>query len=208
MLPAINLVCTRCTDANTGALERWYNDHAQLLMASHALQSAELFKMISTAESIDYFCLYRFGQLSDFAAFDTGEVMAKVRDLSNAAPGRSSIEIVKRTQYERMLHRQWPSSEDQDSRFTACLLAIKPSQLDRVLRWLNDVLYGMQISHGLSAAQVYAAPVDGSMELFVVLQSSWELPEQWYGATSDFAPCPDIQLLWQEQALPLAKWLR
>jgi hypothetical protein len=208
MPPAINLVFTRCTDNNTVALERWYNDHAQLLMASPALQSAELFKMVGNTAGIDYFCLYHFQKLSDFAAFDSGEVMAQVRDLSNAAPGRSSIDIVKRTQYERVLHRQWPQSNDEEGLLTACLLVIKPSQLDLVLRWLNDVLYGLHISHGLQTAQVYAVHIDGALELFMLLQSSASIPAQWLTSPSDFAPHPDVKLMWQAQALLVAQWMR
>lgn len=207
MPAAINFVCTRCTDANHALLERWYNDHAQLLMASPQLHSAELFRLDKQSASMDYFCLYHFAQLSDFSAFDSGEVMANVRDLSNQAPGRGSIEIVKRTQYERLLHRVWSQHA---GAVQACLLYVQQSGPQQVMRWLNDVVYGLHLSHGVQAAQVYAAQTEPSREILVLLhmQENELLPADWHMQTSSYAARPELALIWQAQAKRIGQWCR
>jgi hypothetical protein len=207
MFPTINLVCTRCTDANIGALERWYNDHAQLLMKSSQLQGAELFKLERNTAGIDYFCLYHFLKIEDFTAFDQGDVMAQVRELSNAALGRGSVEIVKRTQYEGVLHRQWPKLSDEGV-LTACLMRVPLTEFDTVIRWLNDVLFGWHISHDLYHAKVFSALLDDSLELFVLLAAGQELPSAWHNTRSDFAPYPEFKMLWQAHVQSQAVWLR
>lgn len=209
MLSAINLVCTRCTDGNHAALQRWYNDHAQLLMASPQLQGAELFKLQSTTASMDYFCLYHFEELGDFSAFDTGSVMSDVRELSNAAPGRSSIEIVKRTQYERVLHRRWAPCTGM-GHVQASLLSMPHQSMQEMLRWFNDVLYGLQLHHGLCSAQVYLAKSEQQLEIFVLLHTEPGvlLPADWHTVQSEYAQRPELTLLWQEQAKRIGQWHR
>lgn len=209
MPTAINLVCTRCTDANPAALQRWYNDHAQLLMVSHQLQRVELFRFDQTTASINYFCLYHFAQLADFSAFDCGDVMSQVRDLSNAAPGRSSVEMVKRTQYERLIHRVW-LAQAHGARMQASLFTLPSDHLPTTTRWLNDVLYALHLAHPLHTAQVYATSEAGQTELFVLLQSasSHPLPSDWHTLKSSYATRPSIQLHWQALSERVAQWLR
>lgn len=208
MSHAINLVCTRCTNEHHADLQRWYNDHAQLLMASDQLQSAELFRLNETASSIDYFCLYHFAQLEDFNAFDTGEVMAKVRNLSNAAPGRSSIEIVKRTQYERLLHRRWGTA--QGGVVQAGMYMLAGSSAKDAVRWLNDALYALHLKHPLQSAQMYATALTDPAEIFVLLQSEAPepLPLDWHALETEYAPRPAVEPIWQAQAEHIAQWMR
>lgn len=207
MLQAINLVCTRRTDHDPALLERWYNDHAQLLMASPELQSAELFRFNSTTEGMDYFCLYHFAALERFAAFDSGEVMAKVRELSNTAPGRSSIEIVRRTQFERLLHRQWLAGEGGAAQVS--LFTLQSYALSEATRWLNDVLYALHLKHLLRSAHVYATRTN-TPELFVLLQAGGPdlLPLNWHTWESPYASRPNMRPIWQAQAERIAQWLR
>ncbi|MFM7331811.1 MAG: hypothetical protein ACKO1L_09145 [Brachymonas sp.] len=207
MTPAINLVCTRCTDGNHAALQRWYNDHAQLLMACPLLQSAELFQAKAANASLDYFCLYHFDKLSDFAAFDSGDVMAQVRDLSNEALGRSSIEIIKRTQYERVLNRNWVS--DHSGWYQAVLLELLGSDLPTTLRWLNDVLYRMHTENALQAAQVYVAQNQEQIEMLVLFQCAEQaFPSDWLDWRSPYAERGKINTLWQAKAQRITQWLR
>ncbi len=208
MPQVINLVCTRCIDGNHTDLQSWYNDHAQLLMASNALQSAELYRLQQTTAAIDYFCMYHFNQLEEFRAFDAGDVMAQVRDLSHAAPGRSSIEIVKRTQYERLLHRCWGT--EQAGFLQAGLYTLETELAQQAMRWLNDALYALHGKHPLQSAQVYAKVADSKTELFVLLQaaSSAPLPLDWHVWQSQYAPPQDMQSIWQAQAERIAQWLR
>lgn len=209
MPPAINLVGTRCTDQNHAALQRWYNDHAQLLMASPQLQSAELFRLQHSTASMDYLCLYHFAAISEFPAFDSGDVMANVRELSNIAPGRSSIEIVKRTQYERMLNRRW--SMEQGGHIQASLLALREGGMQEVVRWLNDVLYTLHLQIPLQSAQVYAAKMGNTperTELFVMLQSEQALPTDWHAWNSAYSARANTQAIWQTQAERIGQWLK
>lgn len=214
---AINLVSTRCTDGDHAALQSWYNDHAQLLMASPELESAELFRLTKTTAAIDYFCLYHFKKLGDFSSFDSSAVMGQARDLSQAAAGRESIEIVKRVQYERLLYRRWAAG---DSSFVqASLLRIQGSlrgnlhgdlhdSLPHATRWLNGVIYQMQANNPLQLAQVYAVDAGDGIELFAVLQSPKPLPQNWHASDSPYAPRPSIELQWQARAERVAQWLR
>ena len=213
MPKAFNLVCTRCTDGNDAVLQRWYNDHAQLLMVSHELQGARLFQLKPEVALISYFCLYEFDGLEAFSAFDAGFVMQEVRDLSNAAVSRSSIEIVKRTQYERLLHRSWTSQHDNEAeggKLQVSLLSLQGNNTAQATRWINDVLYQVHSSHGLLSAQVYAtsAVVGAPTELFVLLQSAKALPNGWHDWQSPYAARPEIALAWQTQAFNVAQWLR
>ncbi len=208
MTTAINLVCTRCLDGNHAALQRWYNDHAQLLMVSDKLQGAELFRLQETTARINYLCLYFFKQLNDFKVFDSGDVMRQVRDLSNAAPGRGSIEISKRTQYERLLHRRW--SAQQGGSVQASLLLLPAEQRAQALRWANDAIHQFHLQQPLASAQVYAADQGSSVEFFVLIQSagSAALTVDWLNMQSPFEAKPSIEVAWQSQAISIAQWLR
>ncbi len=190
MHAVINLVCTRCTDDNHMALQRWYNDHVQLLMVSSELRAAALLRLDQTTASINYLCLYQFADLAEFDAFDSGDVMRQVRDLSNAALGRSSVEIIKRTQYKRVLHRRWParrcgsvqaslfvlSSDDLGENGLAkkslAEKSLAEKSLAEAVRWLNDVLYALHLAQPLQSAEIYAAQAGEKTELFVLLQSA------------------------------------
>jgi hypothetical protein len=175
-------------------------------MASPQLQSSELFKLASSTASIDYFCLYHFDRLSDFPAFDSGDVMSQVRELSNAALGRSSIEIVKRTQYERVLHRRWGSGEG--ASIQASLLTLCEGSSQEAVRWLNDVLYELHLQKPLQSAQVYAARVAEQTELFVMLQSEQPVATDWHAWNSAYSSRANIQPIWQTQAERIGQWLK
>ena len=208
MPTVINLVCTRCTDGDHGALQHWYNDHAQLLMASRHLRSAQLFQLQQTTADIDYFCAYEFSGFDDFAAFDSGSVMQEVRNSSNAAAGRSSIEIVKRTQYERLIHRRWIA--EGAGLVQASLFALQSGNLSEVTRWFNDALYALHLKQPMQSAQVYAAATPGGFEIFVVLQAAGAspLPLDWHASESQYAARPSIEVVWQASAECIAQWLR
>jgi hypothetical protein len=175
-------------------------------MASPELKSAELFKLESATASIDYFCLYHFDGLSDFPAFDSGDVMSQVRELSNAAPGRSSIEIVKRTQYERLLNRRWGSGEG--ASIQASMLTLREGSLQEAVRWLNDVLYELHLKILLQSAQVYAAKMSEHTELFVILQSEQPVATDWHAWNSAYSTRANIQPVWQAQAARIGVWLK
>jgi len=218
----LNLVGTRCTDGQYGALERWYNDHAQLLMASAQLQRAQLYRLqvqsgaAQAAVLPEYLCLYEFACWADFAQFDAGAVMAQVRACSDAAAGRSSVEMVQRSQFERLLCRRWVSQAGADF-WQLGLLKVHQAgepavplaqQMQHIERWLNDVVYGLHRSAQLVSAQVYASSRVDQVELFVLLQAPGALPLNWYEVGSAYAAQPGLQVIWQAQAQPIAQWLR
>lgn len=212
-LPAINLVCTCCTDGDRESLERWYNDHAQLLMASPQLLRAQLFRVEqaeATSPSLpapDYFCLYHFSELADFAAFDSGLVMDRVRELSNAAAGRQSIEIVKRTQFVRVLHRQF-ASPSQAASVHAMLFTAPQQSAEALVRWLNDALYAASTRQALSHAQAYLAENAQGLELLLLSNGEQALPADWHLSPSPYAQRPDLLPVWRLAATPISHWLR
>ena len=212
-LPAINLVCTRCTDGDRRALERWYNDHAQLLMASPQLAQARLFRVehVEAASpslpTPDYFCLYYFSKIADFAAFDSGPVMDRVRELSNAAQGRQSIEIVKRKQFVRVLHRQF-GSPSQAVSVQAMLFTVPQQSIEPLVRWLNDALYTASTQQALSGAQAYLAETAQGLELLLLVTSERALPPNWHLSHSPYAERPTLQPVWRLGAALMFDWLR
>lgn len=211
--PGINLVCTRCTDGDRASLERWYNDHAQLLMASPQLLQAQLFR-VGSAEAVapsspvpDYFCLYHFSRIADFAAFDSGAVMDKVRELSNAASGRQSIEIVKRTQYVRLLNRQF-AAPAQPVGTQALLFTAAQQSRESLARWLNDALYAASKRQSLSIAQAYLAETAQGSELLILVASEQALPVDWHLSHSPYAERPELVPVWRLGATPIGSWQR
>lgn len=210
---AINWVCTRCTNGDHDGLTRWYNDHAQLLLASPQLLRAQLYRVtradarIAKPTAPDYFCLYHFARLDDFAAFDSGAVMNRVRTLSNAAPGRASVDIVKRTQYVSLLNRQFEHSAP-TAGVEAVLLTSATQDPAELVRWLNDVLYELSRRQQMASAQAYWSQQAQGGELLLILSMNHSPAADWYLASSPFAKGPSLDPVWALSAQPLAAWLR
>ncbi len=193
--PTINLVCTRSLDGNHIALQRWYADHVHLLLATPELQQAQLFRCTQplAGQPPDYFCMYAFASVEAFEAFEHGKPKQQATELTHAAIGRSSIEIVQRTQYVRKLHRQWPapsSPSDPTWRLAVCLQSASSWTL-ATERWLADQLQALRACTPLIAAQVY---VQASV------QARAQVDEQQDQTTScfivlDLAGC-DAQSIW------------
>lgn len=216
--PTINLVCTRCLDGNHIALQRWYADHVHLLLAAPELQQAQLFRVAQplAGKPPDYFCMYEFASLAAFDAFEHGQPKARATELTNAAAGRSSIEIVQRTQYVRWLHGQWPApSHEQGTtwRLAACLQSDAAWALD-AQRWLADHLQALRSCAPLIGAQAYSGQAQ-AQQCFIALdfaggdaQAIWPMLQTLLAQPALYGQAPTVQTLWAASAAPVQAWLR
>jgi hypothetical protein len=218
LAPTLNLVCTRCLDGKHIALQRWYADHVHLLLAAPELQQTQLFRVTQplAGPAPDYFCLYEFASMAAFEAFEHGQPKALATQLTNAAAGRSSIEIVQRTQYARWLHRQWPApsrEQGQSWRLAACLQSEALGPLAGQ-RWLADHLQALHSCAPLMAAQMYAAQTP-EQQCFIALdfaggdaQAVWLMLQALLSQPALYGQAPAVQTLWASSAVPVQAWLR
>jgi hypothetical protein len=221
--PIINLVCTRCSDGNHFALQRWYADHVHLLLAAPQLQQAQLFRCAQPLEGEppQYVCMYEFADYPAFEAFEHGEAKVRATELTNAATGRSSISIVQRMQYARMLHRQWPAHASSHSaasspswRLVASFECEDAWSL-AAERWLGDHLQALHACSPLMAAQVYVSDTN-EPHGFVALdfaggdaQDVWQLLRQQLTQDSLYGQAlASLRFHWAAKANWLQSWLR
>jgi hypothetical protein len=219
MSTAINLVCTRCTDGNHIALGRWYADHVHLLLAAPELRQATLHRCTQplTGQPPDYFCIYEFTSHDDFLAFEHGKPKAQATELTNAASGRNSIEIVQRTQYQRWLHRKWPapaqtSSREQSApwRLAACLNSETGWTLD-AQRWLADHLQALQSCAPLVCAQVFASEGQAFIALDFAggdAKAVWQLLQDQWAQAALYGQAQPLQTHWAASSEKRQAWLR
>ncbi len=217
-LPTINLVCTRCTDGNHIALRRWYADHVHLLLSAPELRQALLYRcrLPLAGQPPEYFCVYEFASHDDFLAFEHGQPKAKATELTNAAAGRKSIEIVQRTQYLRWLNRRWPAhSQEQGTpwQLAACIDNEAGWTLD-AQRWLADHLQALQSCTPLRTAQVYVEHGKES-QAFITLDFSggdasevWQLLAHSLNQPSLYGQPQHLHFHWVASAEQLQAWLR
>jgi hypothetical protein len=223
--PVINLVCTRATQGDFMALQRWYSDHVLLLMAAPELAQASLYRCTASLQGAapDYACVYEFADHAAFLRYEHGEPKAAAAVLTDAAPGRSSIEIVQRTQYARFLNQRWsrPELGALRSELGLCLQIADAPQLS-VQRWLADALHQLHACSPLLAAQCYVGcDVDRALGDQVWLkvdsasasvQAVWQAL-QWMllenKQESGYGQRPDhCSILWAAQLQPLSRWNR
>ena len=216
--PAINLVCTRCTDGNHIALQRWYADHVHLLLLAPELQGAALYRCEQLLHGMppDYFCVYAFAHLEDFAAFERGSGKAQATALTNAAAGRASVEIVQRTQYTRWLHRQWAASSHAIGavwQLVICLEAEGGWPLE-AQRWLADQLQALRSSSPLIEAQMFSSEGAGHPSFMVLDFAGCDAGEMWQmlqaqlSAPALYGQALQLKTIWAASASPLQTWLR
>lgn len=216
--PTLNLVCTRCIGGNHLALQRWYADHVHLLLTAPELQQAQLFRVVQPLEGQppDYFCMYEFASRAAFEAFEHGQPKAQATELTNAAAGRNSVEIVQRTQYARWLHRQWPAPAHEQGtpwRLAACLQSDAAWSLD-AQRWLADQLQALRSCAPLIGAQVYAGQTQ-AQQCFITLdfsagdaQAIWPMLQAMLAQPALYGQAQAVQTLWAARAAPVQAWLR
>jgi hypothetical protein len=216
--PIINLVCTRCTDGKHIALQRWYADHVHLLLSAPELEQAQLFRCTQplAGQPPDYFCMYDFASMQAFEDFEHGEPKRQATQLTNAAVGRSSIEIVQREQYGRWLHRQWAvptSTPGQPWRLAACLQSDAAWSLD-AQRALADQLEALRSCAPLAQAHVYEQHGDTS-RLFLALDfvgddahNVWPLLSKLLKQPSLYGQPRQLAVVWASKAQFVQAWLR
>ncbi len=224
--PAVNLVCTRATDGNHIALRRWYADHVHLLLAAPELRQATLYRCNEplAGQPPDYFCIYEFASYDDFLGFEHGQPKARATELTNAATGRSSIEIVQRTQYLRWLHRQWPvPAKERGSQHSSqyglpwhlavCLSSEAGWTLD-AQRWLADHLQALQSCSPLISAQAFCGANEKN-QAFIKLEFAggeakviWPLLQDQLSQSALYGQLPQLETVWAARAAVLQEWLR
>jgi hypothetical protein len=217
--PIINLVSTRCVDGNHFRLQRWYADHVHLLMAAPEMQHVELYRctLPLAGQSPDYLCMYQFASLEGFAAFEKGEPRAKASALTNAALGRSSIEILQRNQYARYLHRQWPaiaSSGSSTWRLAASLQSASNWTMETE-RWLSDQLEALRACTPLIAAQALVQHSQAS-QCFITLDFAggdapivWQLLQDQLCENTLYGQAPEsLRFDWAARAAWHLTWQR
>jgi hypothetical protein len=199
-------------------LQRWYADHVQLLLAAPTLQKASLYRCTQALHGAapDYFCIYDFAQMDDFLAFEHSPEKAQASVLTNAAAGRSSIQIVQRTQYVRWLHRQWAaptSAPGQTWRLAACLQSDDAWSLD-AQRALADQIQALCSCSPLVGAQAYTQHEQAS-QAFLALDFSggdvhavWDMLQLQLAQPSMYGQAPSLQIHWAASASLVQAWLR
>lgn len=220
-LPMINVVCTRATDSNHSALRRWYADHVHLLLTAPELRQAQLYRCqrALAGQPPDYFCIYDFACQDDFLAFEHGQPKAEATELTQAAEGRSSIEIVQRTQYTRWLHRQWAAPAGASEavgtgwRLAVCLQAEAGWPLE-AQRWLADHLQALQSGSPLVEAQVFSGegpdhPTWLTLD-FVGGDAGviWQMLLAQLTEPSLYGQAQTLKTLWAASAFAQQSWLR
>jgi hypothetical protein len=217
-IPTINLVCTRCLDGNHIALQRWYADHVHLLLAAPELQQAQLFRSTRplVGQPPDYFCLYAFASMADFDAFEHGQPKAHATELTNAAAGRSSIDIVQRHQFERWLHRSWPAPHSAQGgawRLAAYLASDAPWALP-AQRWWADHLQALQACAPLVRAQSFSQRGEDTRALMLLdfqggePDSLWPLLQEQIKQPALHGVGLSVQVQWAMAANGVQSWLR
>lgn len=214
----MNLVCTRCTDGQHLALQRWYGDHVHLLLAAPELQQAQLFRISQplAGQPPDYFCMYEFASMAAFEAFEQGQPKAQATLLTNAAAGRGSVEIVQRTQYTRWLHRTWPAPSESSGepwRLVVCISSSAEWTLG-AQRWLADQLQALRGCAPLLRAQAFVQQ-DQASQAFLSLdfagsdaKSIWLLLQDLLAQPGLYGQAEALQTHWVASASPVQAWRR
>lgn len=220
--PAINLVCTRCTDGNTLALQRWYADHVHLLLLAPELLGATLHCCAQSLHGLppDYFCIYDFANHDDFISFERSPHKAQATELTNVAAGRASVDIVQRTQYTRWLHRQWPMRQAASAgRWVLAVnmmldLATEAGWPLAAQRWLADCLQALKSCTPLLVAQVFGAQ-NKSGEAFMLLEfdqgdaaNIWSILQVTLSQEALYGAASSLQMRWACSAGVLQAWRR
>jgi quinol monooxygenase YgiN len=172
----VNLVGTRAVRGKHDALLRWYADHVHQLMAFPGLLGAALHRRSGAHDTApEYLCLYDFADREAFDTYERGEVHAAAARDRAAGWGRDGIEIVLRTQFERLY---WSEAAAAGTRATVHALRAAPQQ-ERALAALaveraaashallraaaptTAVADYVLIEHTSEHTSAHAAPLDG-----------------------------------------------
>jgi hypothetical protein len=116
----VNMVGTRCNDADHAALQRWYRDHVHQLFEFPGLLAARLLRL-ETLEGADgsggsqcadpgappqYLCSYDFADAPAFQAYESSAVRAAAAADRELGWGREGIQISYRRAWLRRYRRE------------------------------------------------------------------------------------------------------
>jgi hypothetical protein len=123
----VNIVGTRCTDGDHGALQRWYLDHVHQLFAFEGLLAARWVQRVdltahagksvlassaraaANAAAPEYLCSYDFADAASFQAFESSPARAAAAADRELGWGRTGITITHRRAWERRYRREGPT---------------------------------------------------------------------------------------------------
>ncbi|NJS35546.1 MAG: hypothetical protein HC765_02470 [Brachymonas sp.] len=178
-----NLVSTRCRDGNHKALQHWYSDHLQLLLTSPHLESAHLLRCDTAlqGDAPDYLCIYEFASSMAFDQFEQGAEKARATELTNAAAGRSSIDITQREQFVRLLSCSWGADSSAPKQRLLLQLNLPQSSGDSLaaLRWFNAQLHQARSTMPLFGASLYAGQSKPDLWLAHLELGECDLSQAW-----------------------------
>jgi hypothetical protein len=217
MHPVINLVNTRCTDGNHALLERWYADHVQLLLTSPQLINAQLHRCTHSlyGQATDYACAYEFASRENFELYEACAQRAQAAELTNAAAGRSAIEIIQRVQYRRLLHQRYAHAAARAPQGLMIQLHTTDAQPLATVRWLSDAVQQARSAMSVHSAQVMVSldePQRWQLHLGLgdcPVSQAWDVLQTLLAQNATYGQAPkEWQLQWAAASSPVMQWLR
>ncbi len=217
MHPVINCVNTRCTEGNHALLQSWYADHVHLLLASPQLMGAQLHRCVLAlhGQPPDYACAYEFSSWADFEQFESGVEKAQATQLTNAAAGRSAIEIVQRVQYARVMNRRFGAAPAAAPQGLLIQLEMPSAQPQASARWLAHTLQEARSALPLHSAQVLMGIQESHLwQLHLSMgpgdpSQAWALLETLLQQPARYGHAPENRKVrWVAATVPVMQWLR
>ena len=213
----INLVATRSTDGDHASLFRWYNDHVHLLMGCDALDAATLYRRQGpdAAAGPEYMALYEFASHAAFMVFETSDARARAQAVVRDGWARTGIEILQRTQYERLGARGGSAVADTDHQ--VAVLDLGAGSRLEAARWLNDRMHTTWPDPAGERAwhRAWGATDAGGDALVLAqgadAQAAGPALRSWQDGPSnpDFGLRPaSVQVRWQAAYRRLCRWAR
>jgi hypothetical protein len=213
-----NIVSTRCADGQHLALQAWYADHVQLLLACPPLLSAQLQRCTHAmlGEPPDYVCTYDFRSPEDFELFERSDEKAQAGALTDAAAGRGSIQIVQRRQYARLLHRRYGSDQQPSPQGLLMELHVASNQGTMATsRWLGAALQEAGAAMPMHAAHAYQSLQEPDALLLDVSLGACDARQAWDALHMLLQPPPlygqaptQWTMVWAASRVPVMQWLR
>ena len=127
----------------------------------------------------DYVCAYAFNSREDFERFEHSDEKAAATAQTNSAAGRSSIEIVQRVQFTRVLHRRYGAQKQPVPQGLTIQLQTTGGDAVATSRWLGAALQEACAAMPLGTARVYQSLHQPHLLLFDLSLGACDAREAW-----------------------------
>ena len=213
---------TNSLDGDHAMLQRWYADHAHLLMRFDGLQEARLFQrsdvrqgLTAATPACHYLCFYTFASAEAFAAFEGSEVRSSAPVLGNPGWMKTGIHIAKRQQYRRITARtQGVPATPADAVLQLRSFRLTAQDWPPIERWLQGGIHQALQQDGVTEVQLYrctAAP-EGQADYVSLVRTRVGAPAIdlcALGQTDAYgSPPEDAEALWQAHYQSVGHWIR